>query len=104
MVLCVVHALIVGIQGLTLTRKSFTPTCFIRVSCHTIINVWTRHGEIGVMMEDSEEEEDDDNYVPPEYGDAATGEAEDQEEAEDPEEPDDVPNDDLRRVIVDARS
>ena len=27
-------------------------------------NVWTRHGEIGVMMEDGEEEEDDDNYVP----------------------------------------
>ena len=69
------------------------------------------------MMEDSEEEEDDDNYVPPEYGDAATGEA-----AEDQEEPDDVPNDaargeaaedeeepvpdddDLRRVIVDART
>ena len=38
-------------------------------------NVWTRHGEIGVMMEDGEEEEYDDNYVPPEYGDAATGEA-----------------------------
>ena len=36
-------------------------------------NVWTKHGEIGVMMEDSEEEEDDDNYVPPEYGDAARG-------------------------------
>ena len=36
-------------------------------------NVWTRHGEIGVMMEDGEEEEYDDNYVPPEYGDAATG-------------------------------
>ena len=51
-------------------------------------NVWTKHGEIRVMMEDSEEEEDDDNYVPPEYGDAATGEAEDQEE------PDDVPDDD----------
>ena len=68
-------------------------------------NIWTRHGEIGVMMEDDEEEEDDDNYVPPEYGDAATGEAEDQEEAEDPEEPDDVPDDDdLRRVIVDART
>ena len=80
-------------------------------------NVWTRHGEIGVMMEDGEEEEYDDNYVPPEYGDAATGEA-----AEDQEEPDDVPNDaargeaaedqeepvpdddDLRRVIVDART
>ena len=54
-------------------------------------NVWTRHGEIGVMMEDGEEEEDDDNYVPPEYGDAATGEA-----AEDQEEPDDVPNDAAR--------
>ena len=61
-------------------------------------NVWTRHGEIGVMMEDSEEEEDDGNYVPPEQGDAATGEA-----AEDQEEP--VPDDDdLRRVIVDART
>ena len=59
------------------------------------------------MMEDGEEEEYDDNYVPPEYGDAATGGAgEDQEEpdnvpndaatgeaAEDQEEPDDVPND-----------
>ena len=69
------------------------------------------------MMEDGEEEECDDNYVPPEYGDAATGVA-----AEDQEEPDDVPNDaargeaaedpeepvpdddDLRRVIVDART
>ena len=27
-------------------------------------NVWTKHGEIGVMMEDNEEEENDDNYVP----------------------------------------
>ena len=53
---------------------------------------------MGVMMEDGEEEEDDDNYVPPEYGDAATGEA-----AEDQEEPYDVPDDDLRWVIVDAR-
>ena len=53
------------------------------------------------MMEDGEEEEDDDNYVPPEYGDAATGEAaEDQDQ-----EPDDVPDDDdLCRVIVDART
>ena len=48
-------------------------------------------------MEDNEEEEDDDNYVPPEYGDAATGEVEDQEKL------DDVPNDDLCRVIVHAR-
>src|SRR3954463_6429616 len=60
-------------------------------------NVWTKHGEIGVTMEDNKEEEYADNYVPPEYGDAAMGEAEDQEE------PDDVPNDDLHRVIVDAR-
>ena len=79
-------------------------------------NVGTKHGERGVMKEDSEEEEDDDNYVPAEYGDAATGKAEDQEEpddvpndaatgeaAEDQEEP--VPDDDdLRRVIVDART
>ena len=37
--------------------------------------------------------------IPPEYGDAKTGEAEDQEE------PDNVPDDDdLRRVIVDART
>ena len=57
--------------------------------------------------------------MPPEYGDAATGEAaEDEEEpddvpndaatgeaTEDQEEPDDVPHDDdLRRVIVDART
>jgi hypothetical protein len=36
-------------------------------------NVWTKHGEIGVMMEDSKEEENDDNYVPPEYGDVQRG-------------------------------
>ena len=51
--------------------------------------------------------------MPPEYGDAAMGEAEDATmgEAEDAamgeakhqEEPDDVPDDDLRRVIVVAR-
>src|SRR4051812_36513838 len=60
-------------------------------------NIWTKHGEIGVTMEDDEEEEYHENYVPPGYGDAVKGEAEDQEE------PDDVPNDDLRQVIVDAR-
>src|SRR3954465_15066885 len=27
-------------------------------------NVWTKHGERGVMMEDNEEEEDDNNCVP----------------------------------------
>ena len=39
-------------------------------------NVWIKHEERGVMMEDIEEEEDDDNYVPPEYGDAAMGKLE----------------------------
>ena len=60
MVLCVVHALIVGIRSLTLTGthllyKGFMPH----------YNVWTRHGEIGVMMEDGEEEDYNDNYLPP---------------------------------------
>ena len=58
-------------------------------------NVCTKHGERGVMMEDNEEEEDDDNYpMFPEYGDTAMGEVEYQQS------PDDVPNDDLRWVIV----
>jgi hypothetical protein len=37
-------------------------------------NVWTKHGERGVMMEDNDEEEnDDDNYrsMFPEYADIA---------------------------------
>ena len=59
-------------------------------------NCWTKHGERGVMMEDNEEEEDDDNYPRfPEYGDTATGEAE--------EEASDEPADDLSRVIADAK-
>ena len=49
-------------------------------------------------MADGHEEADDDNDVPPEYGDAAT-----EEVVEDQEGPDYVPDDDLRRVIVDAR-
>ena len=48
-------------------------------------------------MEDSEEEEDGDNYpMIPEYGDTATGEAEDQEAS-------DELADDLGRAIADAR-
>ena len=41
-------------------------------------NVWTKHGERGVMMEDNGEEEDDDNYpmFPEEYGDTAMEENE----------------------------
>ena len=40
-------------------------------------NVWTKHGERGVMMEDNEEEEDDDSYPGhgfPEYDDTTMGE------------------------------
>ena len=36
-------------------------------------NVWTKHGEREVMMEDNKEEEDDDNYVPPEYSELQWG-------------------------------
>ncbi|XP_037419277.1 uncharacterized protein LOC119284121, partial [Triticum dicoccoides] len=70
-------------------------------------NVWTKHGEIGVMMEDNEEEEDDDGYPGhgfPEYDDTTMGdEAEPamQEEAE--EEASDEPADDLGRAIADAK-
>ena len=60
-------------------------------------NCWTKHGEIGVMMEENEEEDDEDNYpMFPEYGDTATGGA-DEEEASD------KPTDDLGRVIADAK-
>ena len=60
-------------------------------------NVSTNHGKRGVMMEDNEKEEDDDNYpMFLEYGDTAKGGAEDQETP-------DVPNDDFRRVVVDAQ-
>ncbi|EMS57818.1 hypothetical protein TRIUR3_22881 [Triticum urartu] len=60
-------------------------------------NVWTKHRERGIMMEDNEEEEDDANYpMFPEYGDTATRESEDQEAS-------DVRDDDLRRFIADAQ-
>ena len=68
-------------------------------------NVWTKHGERGVMMEDDDEEEenDDDNYrsMFPEYADTAMedNEEEDQDEEREPDEP----ADDLGRVISDAR-
>ena len=42
-------------------------------------NCWTKHGEKGFMMEDNEEEDDDNYPMFPEYGDTATGEAEDGE-------------------------
>ena len=67
-------------------------------------NCWTKHGEIGVMMEDNEEEENDDNYhdMFPEYGSGTGMEDNDEEEAEDraPVEP----IDDLGQAITDAKA
>jgi hypothetical protein len=67
-------------------------------------NVWTKHGERGVMTEDDDEEENaDDNYrsMFPEYADTAMedNKEEDQGEEQEPDEP----ADDLGRVIFDAR-
>ena len=68
-------------------------------------NVWTKHGETGVMMEDGDEEEiDDDNIFRsmfPEYRDTAMEDNEEEEEAE--ERAPDEPTDDLGRVISDAK-
>ena len=81
----------------------------------TYYNVWTKHGERRVMIEDNEEEEDDDSYNGhgfPEYDDTTTGEEAKpaiQEEAElamweeAKEEASDEPADDLGRAIADAK-
>ena len=64
-------------------------------------NVWTKHGERGVMMEDNEEEENDDySSMFPEYDDTAM---EDNEEEEGEERASDEPADDLGQTITDAR-
>jgi hypothetical protein len=66
-------------------------------------NVWTKHGERGVMMEDGDEEEnDDDNYQSmfPEYADTVMEDNE--EEGQDKERAPDEPADHLGRVISDA--
>ncbi|KAK1613168.1 hypothetical protein QYE76_036841 [Lolium multiflorum] len=66
-------------------------------------NVWTKHGEEGVMMKDGDEEDNDDNYrsMFPEYGDTAM---EDNEEGGGEEwAPDEPADDDLGRAISDAR-
>jgi hypothetical protein len=61
-------------------------------------NVWTKHGERGVMMED-----DDDNYrsMFPEYADTTMEDNE--EEGQGEEWAPDEPADDLGQVISDAR-
>src|SRR3954468_23455268 len=64
-------------------------------------NCWTKHGEKGVMMEDNEDEENDDSYpMSPEY-DGTTMEDNDEEEVEERASYD--PDDDLGRVIADAK-
>src|ERR1043165_6087827 len=60
-------------------------------------NVWTKHGEIRVMMEDNEEEEYDDNYVPLNTVMLQWGKLKIKRNQTM------CPDDDLRRVIVDAR-
>src|ERR1043165_9722215 len=64
-------------------------------------NCWTKHGERGVLMEENEEDEDDDRYPGflPEYG-GTMGEQNEEQEGE--EKASHEPNDELRRVIVDA--
>ena len=65
-------------------------------------NVWTKHGERGVMMEDCDEEENyDDNYrsMFPEYADTAMKDNEEGGEERAPDEP----ADDLGWVISDAK-
>jgi hypothetical protein len=67
-------------------------------------NVWTKHGERGVMMEDDDKEENNDvNYrsMFPEYADTAMEDNEDEGQGE--EWAPDEPTDDLGRVISDAR-
>src|SRR5215216_6691612 len=70
-------------------------------------NVWTKHGERGVMMEDNEEEEDDDSYpghgFPEYYGTTMGEEAEPAMREEAEEEASDEPADDLGRAIADAK-
>jgi hypothetical protein len=67
-------------------------------------NVWTKHGERRVMMEDGDEEEnDDDSYrsVFLEYADTIMEDNEEVGQGE--EQAPDEPVDDLGRVISDAR-
>jgi hypothetical protein len=66
-------------------------------------NVWTKHGERGVMMEDDDEEENDDDnyrYMFHEYADTAM--EDNKEEGQGEERAPDEPTNDLGRVISDA--
>ena len=74
-----------------LLRRGFMPS----------YNVWTKHGEKGVMMEDEDEEDNDDYYgsMLHENDDTAM---EDNEEGGEEQAPDE-PADDLGRAISDAK-
>jgi hypothetical protein len=67
-------------------------------------NVWTKHGERGVIMEDGDEEEnDDENYQSMFLEYANTVMEDNEEEGQDEEWAPGEPTDDLGRVIFDAR-
>ena len=68
--LCFVHVLNVGMRRITFPQV--IQSHLLRSGFMSGYNVWTKHGERGVMMEDGDEEEnDDDNYrsMFPEYAD-----------------------------------
>ncbi|KAK1605579.1 hypothetical protein QYE76_029252 [Lolium multiflorum] len=67
-------------------------------------NVWTKHGEEGVMMEDGDEEEDNDDQYRSMFSECDDTAMEDNEEEGGEEHASDDPvDDDLRRAISDAR-
>ncbi|KAK1600778.1 hypothetical protein QYE76_017989 [Lolium multiflorum] len=67
-------------------------------------NVWTKHGEEGVMMEDGDEEEDNDDQYRSMFSECDDTAMEDNEEEGGEEQAADDPvDDDLRRAISDAR-
>ena len=67
-------------------------------------NVWTKHGERGVMMEDGDEEENENDNYRSMFPDTEMEDSEQQQEEEDEERAsEDEPADDLGRIISDAR-
>ncbi|KAK1652069.1 hypothetical protein QYE76_069874 [Lolium multiflorum] len=67
-------------------------------------NVWTKHGEEGVMMEDGDEEEDNDDQYRSMFSECDDTAMDDNEEEGGEEHASDDPvDDDLRRAISDAR-
>ncbi|KAK1670642.1 hypothetical protein QYE76_058801 [Lolium multiflorum] len=67
-------------------------------------NVWTKHGEEGVMMEDGEEEEGNDDQYRSMFSECFDTAMDDNEEEGGEEQTSDDPvDDDLRRAISDAR-